>query len=77
MPKNDEYFSEFTKRINLKPLQVLMDHWISDNFKEKNLLFVDGDMLSKLKFRLVKISKYWNTKKNFTSNFKFRSKFRI
>ena len=59
VPKNDEYFSEFVKKDKLKTITGFDGSFgLAIILKKKTFFLLMGDILSKLKFRLVKSSKY-------------------
>ena len=70
VPKNDEYFSEFAKKDKLKTITGFDGSFgLAIILKKKTIFLLMGDILSKLKFRLVKSSKYWKYQKNFPIKF--------
>ena len=70
VPKNDEYFSEFAKKDKLKTITGFDGSFgLAIILKKKTFFLLMGDILSKLKFRLVKSSKYWKYQKTFHTKF--------
>ena len=59
VPKNDEYFSEFAQKDKLKDITGFDGSFgLAIILKKKTFFLLMEDMLSKLKFRLVKSLKY-------------------
>ena len=70
VPKNDEYFSEFSKKDKLKTITGFDGSFgLAIILKKKTFFLLMVDMLSKLKFRLEKSSKYLRYRKNFPIKF--------
>ena len=59
VPKNDEYFSEFAQKDKLKSITGFNGSFgLAIILKKKTFFLLMEDMLNKLKFRLVKSSKF-------------------
>ena len=59
VPKNDEYFSEFAQKDKLKAITGFDGSFgLAIILKKKTFFLLMEDMLSKQKFRQVRVSKY-------------------
>ena len=70
VPKNDEYFSEFAQKDKLKNITGFNGSFgLAIILKKKTFFLLMEDMLNKLKFRLVRSSKFLKYQRNFLIKF--------